>query len=118
MTMLKFDLQAANLKKPIIQHHFTIRRNTPQIFIFISRQTANSNVYLPAQDIISSGAKISYHIQFNISSSASTINETLNISSTNAAFLVSEQIAQSSSCAVVIYHGKHRKTQVELLKKD
>ena len=118
MTMLKFDLQAADLKKPIIQRHFTARRNTSQIFISISRQAANSSVCPPAQDIVSSGAKISYHIQFNVSSSASAINETLNVPSTNATSLVSEQIAQGSSRAVIVYHERRRKTQVELLKKD
>src|SRR5947207_14510809 len=116
--MLKFDLQAAGLKKPIIQRRFTARRNTPQTSTPTSRQAADSSVCPPAQDIVSSGAKISYHIQSDVSSSASATNETLNVPPTNAAPPVSEQITQGSSRAVVVYHGRCRKTQTELLKED
>ena len=118
MTMLKFDLQAAGLKKPIIQHHFTAHRNAPQTSIPTSRGAVDSSVYPPAQDIIPSSAKISYHIQSNISSSAPAINETLDVPPTSAAPPVSEQITQGRSCAVIIYHGRRRKTQAELLKED
>ena len=118
MTILKFDLQTTNLKKPIIQRRFTARRNAPQTPLPTSREAADSSVYPPAQDIIPSSAKISYHIEFNISSSAPAINETLDVPPTSAAPPVSEQITQARSCAVVVYHGRRRKTQAELLKED
>ena len=90
MTILKFDLQTTNLKKPIIQRRFTARRNAPQTPLPTSREAADSSVYPPAQDIIPSSAKISYHIEFNISSSASIINEILNISLTNIISFISK----------------------------
>ena len=82
----------------------------------ISRQAMDSSVCPPTQDIVSSSAKISYHIQSDISSSAPANNETLNLPPTNAALAVSEQITQELSRAIVFCRGRRRKTQAELLK--
>ena len=116
--MLKFDLQAAGLKKPIIQRRFTARRNLPQTFPPLSTQATDPSIYPPVQDIVSSNTTISYPIQSDVTSSTSAINKTLTNPSTNTAPPVSQQIIQGLSRAVVIYHERHHKTQVELLKED
>jgi hypothetical protein len=115
--MLKFDLQAAGLKTPVIHHRFTARRNQlqkpPQK---ATPQVDETPVPAPSSNNVHTSTAITNSISSIISAPTSVRDQASNATQTITDPPVSQQIARGLSRAIVVYRGRYRKTQTELLK--